>query len=93
MTNDNCQDYDCGMESLLLGSNIPFHFSLKGTHTHTHTHTHTAFLLIFLNNRQVNRNRTFQRVGFASLMFCFSFLICTLFVLTKWLTQIFVACN
>ena len=32
MNNNNCQEYDSGMESLLLRYNKPFHFCSKGAH-------------------------------------------------------------
>ena len=32
MMNNNCQEYDFSMESLLLRCNKPFHFCSKDTH-------------------------------------------------------------
>ena len=32
MMNDDCQEYDFSMESLLLSCNKPFHCCSKGTH-------------------------------------------------------------
>ena len=32
MMNNNCQEYDCSIESSLLRCNKPFHFCSKDTH-------------------------------------------------------------
>ena len=55
LMNDNCQEYDCSMEALLLCSDKVSHLCSKDTHI--------TFLLIYMNNRQVNMNRTFQIIG------------------------------
>ena len=52
MINNNCQDNDCSIESLLLRSNKPFDFCTQDTHI--------TFLIIYLNKRQVNMNLSFQ---------------------------------
>ena len=56
MTNGNFQEYNFGMESLLLHCNKPFYFSSKDTHM--------KFLPINVQNkRHVNMNQSFQVVG------------------------------
>ena len=46
MMNNNCQEYDFNMESLLLRCNKPFHFCSKDTHI-------TFLLINFQNKRHV----------------------------------------
>ena len=55
MMNDKCQEYDRSMESLPLCSNKPALLCSRDTDI--------SFLLIVLNNRPVNMNRTFQIIG------------------------------
>ena len=83
MMHDNCQEYDCSTEPLLLHSDKQFQFCSNDTHI--------RFLLIYLNNRQVNIHRTFQIIGlFLSYLVS---VILMLFVVTNWLTQIVVDGN
>ena len=49
MVNNNCQEYDFNMESLLLHCNRPFHFCSKDTHI-------TFLLIDYLNEKHVNMN-------------------------------------
>ena len=47
MMNNNCQEYDCSMESLLLRRNKPIHFCSKDTHI-------TFLQIKFKNKRHVD---------------------------------------
>ena len=80
MMNNDCQEYDFGIESLFLRCNKTFHFCSKDTHI--------MFLPSnLLNKRHVDLNLTFQVIGlFQS---CLVSLILTPFAITKWSTQIF----
>ena len=83
MMNNNYQEHDFSMESLLLRHNKPFQFSSKDTHM--------LILINFKSNTHVNMNGTFQVIEL--LRSCLVSLILTTFALTKWLTQIFLDCN
>ena len=82
--NNNYQEYDFSMESLLLRCNKPFHFFSKDTHI-------TFLLINFYDKRRINMNWTVQIIRL--IRSCLVSLILTPFTLTKWLTQFFADSN
>ena len=73
MMNNNCQEYDFSMESLILRCNKPFALLFK-------EYTHNVPFNQLLNKRHVDMNYTFQAIGL--LQSCLVSLILTPFALS-----------